>query len=353
MTERKHPKLIYIALREDKPDGTVYVGQAGLTEETMVNLPPGDPDLVALAEKKARTDLGRNQRWKIIHAETAVALAGREIKLFTVTDVRHTIEASGLQPAGTLNGLYHCSAQTAANAIRAVKESRRRLSESEIIPWPKEEASPAGPGKKHRKAQRGKAKKGHAAADALDWETATRLIEQLKDDCRYRDAMLVGVGIYMGLRISDSLTLRWSDIAGKTQVEMTEQKTGKRRTIRINPALTRLAAECYEELCIEDPQEYIAKGTQNGGKTHLTRQRVNQIISGMKQRYLPGRNLTFSSHTFRKTFGRRVYENECAKGRGDTALMLLADVFGHSNTNITKRYLGIRKDEILSVYDVL
>ena len=65
MTERKHPKLIYIALREDKPDGTVYVGQAGLTEETMVNLPPGDPDLVAIAKKKARTDLGRNQRWKI------------------------------------------------------------------------------------------------------------------------------------------------------------------------------------------------------------------------------------------------------------------------------------------------
>ena len=60
-----------------------------------------------------------------------------------------------------------------------------------------------------------------------------------------------------------------------------------------------------------------------------------------------------SSHSLRKTFGRRVWLQECDRGRGDEALLLLADVFGHSNIAITKRYLGIRKEEILSVYDSL
>ncbi len=41
------------------------------------------------------------------------------------------------------------------------------------------------------------------------------------------------------------------------------------------------------------------------------------------------------------------------KTRDDEALLLLADVLGHSNIAITKRYLGIRKEEILSVYDSL
>jgi hypothetical protein len=51
--------------------------------------------------------------------------------------------------------------------------------------------------------------------------------------------------------------------------------------------------------------------------------------------------------------GRRVWLQECDKGRGDQALLLLADVFGHANIATTKRYLGIRQEEILSVYDSL
>ena len=61
----------------------------------------------------------------------------------------------------------------------------------------------------------------------------------------------------------------------------------------------------------------------------------------------------FSSHTLRKTFGRRIWLQECDQGRGDQALLLLCDVFGHSSIAITKRYLGIRQEEILSVYNSL
>ena len=35
------------------------------------------------------------------------------------------------------------------------------------------------------------------------------------------------------------------------------------------------------------------------------------------------------------------------------ALVMLSELFIHSNIAITKRYLGIRKDEILRCYDLL
>ncbi len=53
----------------------------------------------------------------------------------------------------------------------------------------------------------------------------------------------------------------------------------------------------------------------------------------------------------RKTFGRHIYEN--ASTNGELALVMLSELFNHSNIAITKRYLGIRKDEILGCYDLL
>lgn len=82
-------------------------------------------------------------------------------------------------------------------------------------------------------------------------------------------------------------------------------------------------------------------------------QAVDKMLKWAKVRYRIKSAKVFSSHSLRKTFGRRVWLQECDKGRGDQALLLLADVFGHANIATTKRYLGIRQEEILSVYDSL
>lgn len=356
MPEKIHPKLIYILTDETAGAERTWIGQAGLKDGAAVNMPPNSETLLRIAGVKAQADLkGTAHPFKVVHAESAVYLSSGKAEYFTVACVKKIIEMSGIMPSSKNdtpvgNNWFDCSPETAINAIRAAKEGRRTLFEQEKVPPRLSQYSVhkfAGSKKRSRPAGR------HAAADALDWEDARMIIASLIQDARYRDAMLVAVGCYMGLRISDSLELRWRDIIDRDKVELTEQKTGKKRTIRLNPALRDIAAECFQELCIENPSEFIAKGTQNGGTTHITRQRVNQIIQNIKKTYLTGKNIVFSSHTFRKTFGRRVYDNECRNGRGETALMLLADVFGHSNTNITKRYLGIRKEEILSVYDIL
>jgi len=55
-----------------------------------------------------------------------------------------------------------------------------------------------------------------------------------------------------------------------------------------------------------------------------------------------------SSHTLRKTFGRKVYENH---NQSEHALVLLMDLFNHSSIKITRLYLGLRQEEMNNVYE--
>lgn len=59
----------------------------------------------------------------------------------------------------------------------------------------------------------------------------------------------------------------------------------------------------------------------------------------------------FSTHSFRKTLGRKVVE--MAGENSEMALIKLAEIFNHSNTAITRRYLGLRQQELREVYDSL
>ena len=59
----------------------------------------------------------------------------------------------------------------------------------------------------------------------------------------------------------------------------------------------------------------------------------------------------FSTHSMRKTFGRKVYQS--AGNDAAIALMRLSELFNHSNVAITKVYLGLRQEELLETYDML
>lgn len=196
-------------------------------------------------------------------------------------------------------------------------------------------------------------KNGHPAADALDWDEAKKLINRLQKDNRYRDSMLIACGCYLGLRISDLRLLKWKTVIDEESTVIEEIKTDKKRALRINDSLREIAQKCYDELCIEDKDSYIFASGQYDGTRPFTRQRADQILKECKKNYKIRSAKIFSTHSLRKTFGRRVWMQECEKGRGEQALVLLCDVFGHSSVQITKRYLGIRQEEILSVYDAL
>ena len=79
-------------------------------------------------------------------------------------------------------------------------------------------------------------------------------------------------------------------------------------------------------------------------------QRINVLFKEIKKKY----NLKiehFSTHTMRKTFGRKVFES--AGENANMALMKLSELFNHSNVSVTKIYLGIREKELLETYDLL
>ena len=186
-----------------------------------------------------------------------------------------------------------------------------------------------------------------ATADYLQWDEAMNLIRKLAKDGNYKMSLLIALGCFTGLRISDILALRWKQILHVSEFTITEKKTGKQRTLRLNPQLQRHIAECYEQI---NPIGTSAPVLVSQKGTIFTIQRINVMLKDVKKKYrLHVGN--FSCHSLRKTFGRQVYT--MSGDSAELALVKLMELFNHSSIAITKRYLGLRQEEILETYDVL
>ena len=184
-------------------------------------------------------------------------------------------------------------------------------------------------------------------ADYLVWSDAMNLIRKLANDGNYKMSLLIALGCFTGLRISDILALRWEQILSTEEFTIIEKKTGKKRVLRLNPQLQQHIRECYEQIQpigIKAPILVSQKGTV------FTIQRINVVLKEIKKKYrLKIKN--FSCHSLRKTFGRQVYNMN--SDNSELALVKLMELFNHSSLAITKRYLGLRQEEILQTYDCL
>lgn len=184
-------------------------------------------------------------------------------------------------------------------------------------------------------------------ADYLVWSDAMNLIRKLAKDENYKMSLLIALGCFTGLRISDILALRWEQILSTEEFTIIEKKTGKKRVLRLNSQLQQHIQECYEHILpigLKAPILVSQKGTV------FTIQRINVILKEIKRKYrLKVKN--FSCHSLRKTFGRQVYNMNSENS--ELALVKLMELFNHSSLAITKRYLGLRQEEILETYDCL
>ena len=190
-------------------------------------------------------------------------------------------------------------------------------------------------------------KNSYTTSDYLQWDSATTLVRKLYRDKNYRISLLVGCGIFFGLRISDLLRLTWNMLLNKeAKFVLIEEKTGKRREVKINREFQKHIKDCYQALHIDNTAELCFLSTR---KKVYSIQWINLILKELKYRY----NLKidhFSTHSLRKTFGRKVFESS---DDAELALVKLMELFNHSSLAITKRYLGLRQEEILETYDVL
>ena len=183
-------------------------------------------------------------------------------------------------------------------------------------------------------------------ADYLPWSKAMFLVKRLYEDGEYRMSLMIGCGCFFGLRISDLLTLTWEDVLKKEKLALRERKTGKRRVILINQSFQGHIRRCCKALHVKDLSEYCFLNRY--GKV-ISRQMVNRKLKWYKVKYrMPIGN--FSTHTFRKTWARKIYENELKEGRGEMALLKLSELMNHSSPAITRRYIGLRQEELAEMY---
>jgi integrase len=179
----------------------------------------------------------------------------------------------------------------------------------------------------------------------LEWDTFVSLITRLENKGEYKFCLLISTGVFTGLRISDLLTLKYTDLINKDILTIREKKTKKVRTIKINPDLSILVERIYKKHNLTNPNQFIF--LNRFGDKPIDKSYVNTKLKELfsKNRIKVDGNV--SSHLFRKTLGRRVME---INNYSNESLVLLMELFGHSSMSITKRYLGIRQQEINDIY---
>jgi integrase len=184
-------------------------------------------------------------------------------------------------------------------------------------------------------------------ADHLEWNQAMNLIRNLYNDENYRISLLIAIGTFWGIRISDILSLKWEQVYNLDEFDLIEKKTKKKREIKINAQLKQHILECHEKINPRNNDEYIFI-SQKG--TVYSIQRINVILKELRVKYnLKIKN--FSSHSLRKSFGREIFNRSAENA--ELAIVKLSQLFNHSNPAITRRYLGISQKELLDTYDVL
>ncbi|MFR9592593.1 MAG: tyrosine-type recombinase/integrase [Rikenellaceae bacterium] len=162
-------------------------------------------------------------------------------------------------------------------------------------------------------------------ADYLPIEEFERLVEGLRNDNQYLWELYCRLSFCTALRASDVLSLTWGDIFERDSFDKREKKTGKARRITLNKSVQNKIGELYELLKTPPLDQAIFLNSRSGRP--YTIEYINRLLKLFKVRYrLPIK--AFSTHTFRKTFGRYVYDTN---GRSAESLILLNSIFRHSS----------------------
>ncbi|MDR7318888.1 tyrosine-type recombinase/integrase [Brevibacillus nitrificans] len=156
-----------------------------------------------------------------------------------------------------------------------------------------------------------------------------KLMKKLLKKQSRRDHFLFVFGTNTGLRISDILPLKVSDVRGKSHLLIKEKKTDKRKKFRLNEKLQKQILSYTKGM---DAEEFLFSSSKR--PRPISRVRAYQIINGAARKI--GLH-EIGTHTLRKTFGYHFYQKT-----KDVATLQM--IFNHSHPSITLRYIGINQD---------
>ncbi|UWD50640.1 tyrosine-type recombinase/integrase (plasmid) [Clostridioides difficile] len=173
-----------------------------------------------------------------------------------------------------------------------------------------------------------------------DIEDVFRLLNFL-EEWNERNYLLALFGMCTGLRIGDILALKVADV---TDVKL--DKKGKK--IRVSKDWIRVIEEKRDydrEVFLSDViKNAIENYTQDKpGEEFLFKSGKRKKFNRPIQTRQAGRIIkNVATHSLRKTFARHIYDEEENK---TYALELIRKILGHKTIEVTRRYIGIDKEE--------
>lgn len=160
-----------------------------------------------------------------------------------------------------------------------------------------------------------------------------------------RDYCIFVVGINVGLRAGDLLSLKTSDVTdGKIifdDVTIKEQKTSKIKTFTLNKSSKEAIKLYLDTLSNIDLNEYLFKSRK--GENLGVRPLHHIIKTTLRDLGIKG---NYGTHTLRKTMAFHRYQN-------NVPIETLQKLLNHSSSAITLRYIGITKEVIADCYNAI
>ena len=150
-------------------------------------------------------------------------------------------------------------------------------------------------------------------------------------------ALLIEFGFRTLLRYSDISRFTWNDVLNKDELVLNEKKTGKKRSIKVGTVLKALLLEYYEFLG-QPNLDYII--------FNYSLRHTNRLLQ-LGSRFVGIRKKRVSTHSLRKSGARFLYEEN---HRSEDVFLKISMILNHSSTQVSRRYLGITKEEISDVY---
>ena len=185
-------------------------------------------------------------------------------------------------------------------------------------------------------------------SDYLPFSDYKKLVQTFIDEEKYWWACYCILSFCTGLRYSDVSRLKWNQVLDQKNIIITAKKTGKTHLIPVGSNASEHLGTLYKRMGKPDKNSCVLAGTDTDGKS-VSIQYINRSLKRYAKKYkLSIQNI--STHTFRKTFGRYVYEKS---GRSNESLLYLNRIFKHSRIDTTMIYLGIRDEEIASIFHMI
>lgn len=182
-------------------------------------------------------------------------------------------------------------------------------------------------------------KGNYTTTDYIPFDEATKVAYQQIEEGNKIFGLYIIVAINTGLRVSDLQKITWEQLRSET-FRINEGKTDKTRLVKPNQHIIK-AVQMVDNW--QTGSVFISKK-----KTVYTNSAINMLL---KTAFSNSRKKTnISSHSLRKSFGRRVYESQ---GESEKALIYLQSIFNHESSLVTRIYLGIRQEELNNVTDNL